>query len=98
MAFSSYCPRPYGENMHGSETSVLLPQAVTRGEVQHPAPCELRGGLPRIAVEAQFAARAFATTSTSRRGRRMVAAGGCTAPSSPIGSCAARAAGLTWLR
>ena len=36
MAFSSYCARPYGENMHGSETSVLLPQAVTRGKFSTP--------------------------------------------------------------
>ena len=33
MRALSYCARPNGENMHGTDTSVLDPQAVTSGKL-----------------------------------------------------------------
>ena len=41
-----------GANMHGSETSVLVPQLVTSREVDHRHRASSRRGLPRVAVQA----------------------------------------------
>ncbi|MNU94872.1 hypothetical protein D3C71_848650 [compost metagenome] len=92
--FSSYSWRPHGENRHGSDTSVLVPQECMSGKLTTAAWAS-SGVVLRPPFKPQFCARTVSPiTITSRRGL-LVGARGVALASVPIGSFGARCTGLS---